>query len=417
MGTGNIGGELCLHVNSGGEIDPAEVIGRERELANLLRTLEQQSVLVAAERRIGKTALCKKAQVALNPYALAIYKDIEHVRSTAELAGVLLAEMRPHLTMKKRGAIALGGLYKRLAGAGITLPEWAGGGGVMLPPALAPFWKEVIQDIVADVVEAQTKSGKRFVCLMLDEFPVAIENIRDDEGETVAMEILDLFRSLRATHGGTLRFVFTGSIGIHHIIRHLQRHGYGNRPLNDVYAFPIRALSTEDAQKLAAGLLRGEGIPAPDYKIAAKQISDEASQVPFYIHHIVNDLRNEGLDATPENIVAAVTQCIQNDRWDMKNYRDRLGRHFAENAPVAMALLDALAASKNPLAVPALVQRVRVNPKVKDTDEDIISETLDLLEQDFYIERDGERHTYRFLRPILARAWGHLRKLPVNTNG
>src|SRR5690349_5209168 len=66
-----------LHVNRGGEIDEREVIGRERELDNLLRTLDKQSVLVAAERRIGKTTLCKQAQRQLSNDTLALYQDIE----------------------------------------------------------------------------------------------------------------------------------------------------------------------------------------------------------------------------------------------------------------------------------------------------------------------------------------------------
>src|SRR5690348_13194019 len=85
-----------LHVNRGGEIDDAEVIGRERELENLLRTLEQQSVLVAAERRIGKTALCKQAQRQLAASTLALYQDIENVKNTGELAETLLRMASPH---------------------------------------------------------------------------------------------------------------------------------------------------------------------------------------------------------------------------------------------------------------------------------------------------------------------------------
>lgn len=51
-----------------------------------------------------------------------------------------------------------------------------------------------------------------------------------------------------------------------------------------------------------------------------------------------------------------------------------------------------------------------------DVDDDAIGETLDLLEQDFYIERDGENQTYQFLRPLLARAWRHIQRLPKRSD-
>src|SRR5579862_6344825 len=209
-----------LHVNRGAEIAEAEVIGRERELTNLLRTLEQQSVLVAAERRIGKTTLCKQAQRRLQDTSLALYHDIEAVNSTSELASVLIKMASPHLSLTSKLKQQSSALYRRLQGSQISLPDFAGGGGVTLPPALHKQWKELIQDTTVDLLAAQTegKNRKPYACLFLDEFPIALYKIYEAEGARTAMNVLDLFRSLREMHSSTLRFVFTGSIGIHHIV-------------------------------------------------------------------------------------------------------------------------------------------------------------------------------------------------------
>lgn len=403
-----------LHVNTGGEIDETEVIGREQELDALLRTLERQSVLVAAERRIGKTTLCKQAQRRLSSGTLALYQDIETVNSAGELAEALLEMVYPHLNRWRRGREQSSALYKRLAGFQIILPDFLGGGGVILPPALQAQWKELIQDTVTDLLAAQTgsKHNKGYVCLFLDEFPIAVEKIRVAEGDRIAMDVLDMFRSLREMHGANLRFVFTGSIGIHHIVRRLQKQDYANDPMNDVFSLHVRALKEGDARTLALGLLLGESILSADYEAAAAHIARECCGVPFYIHHTVGALRDEGLEATGETIENVIEGCIVSplDPWKLRHYRTRLERHFPDTRLIAFALLDALAVSESPCDFPTLCNRVSL--KITDTNEESIGETLDLLEQDFYVERDAQNQTYRFLRPLLARAWRHIQRLP-----
>lgn len=46
-----------LRVNAGGNLAPEEVVGRDVEIAKMWRTLERQSVLLTAERRMGKTSV------------------------------------------------------------------------------------------------------------------------------------------------------------------------------------------------------------------------------------------------------------------------------------------------------------------------------------------------------------------------
>ena len=67
-----------------------------------------------------------------------------------------------------------------------------------------------------------------------------LDNIKQDSGEKVAMEVLDTLRSLRQMSGNQspskLRMVFTGSIGLHHVISSLKQAGYANAPTNDLNA-------------------------------------------------------------------------------------------------------------------------------------------------------------------------------------
>ncbi|NJL68509.1 MAG: hypothetical protein HC894_20835 [Microcoleus sp. SM1_3_4] len=56
-----------MKANAGGEIAPAEVLGRNKLIADLWGILEQQSVILSAERRMGKTSVIKKMRSEANP--------------------------------------------------------------------------------------------------------------------------------------------------------------------------------------------------------------------------------------------------------------------------------------------------------------------------------------------------------------
>ncbi|MBC6421130.1 MAG: hypothetical protein GDA43_05915 [Hormoscilla sp. SP5CHS1] len=49
-----------MRVNPGGKIPSSEAIGRDRLIENLWRILDRQSLVLSAERRMGKTCIVKK---------------------------------------------------------------------------------------------------------------------------------------------------------------------------------------------------------------------------------------------------------------------------------------------------------------------------------------------------------------------
>ena len=49
-----------MRANPGGQIPPSEVVGRDELIARLWQRIEGQSLLLSAERRMGKTCVVKK---------------------------------------------------------------------------------------------------------------------------------------------------------------------------------------------------------------------------------------------------------------------------------------------------------------------------------------------------------------------
>lgn len=140
-----------------------------------------------------------------------------------------------------------------------------------------------------------------------------LDNIKRYNGEPLAEHVLNTLRSLRQMHPG-LRMVYTGSIGLHHVITSLKRSGYANAPTNDMYKVDVPPLSPEDAQELAQRLLAGEAMQTAGAVQLAQDIANAVDNWPYYIHHLVDELRNRGPD-TP--IAEIVDDCLMtsNDPW------------------------------------------------------------------------------------------------------
>lgn len=49
-----------MKANPGGQIDLNEVVGRDEIIKQIWDTIDQQSIRINAERRIGKTTIIKK---------------------------------------------------------------------------------------------------------------------------------------------------------------------------------------------------------------------------------------------------------------------------------------------------------------------------------------------------------------------
>ena len=118
--------ERRLRANPGGEIAPSEVFGRDRLIQQLWRILERQSLVLSAERRMGKTCVVKKmAKEAPEDY-LTVYRDLEGVRSPIEFVETIFQDVERHLSSFKRLAEGTRQLAMQLGGTEI-------GGMIKLP--------------------------------------------------------------------------------------------------------------------------------------------------------------------------------------------------------------------------------------------------------------------------------------------
>ena len=384
-----------MKANPGGQLAPSEVIGRDELILRLWRILERQSLVLTAERRIGKTSVIKKMKAEAPDTVLPIYHDLEGTRTPLEFAELVLHDVEAYLSGKGRFANRARKLLAELTSTEI-------GGVIKLPEHVAPHWKTLLKTVVEDLAEYQDRT----LLFFWDEVPIMLHNVKKREGEEVAMEMLDVLREIRQMHGD-VRMVFTGSIGLHNVITALKEAGYANAPLNDMRTINVEPLTLEHAQHLASRLLEGEGIDVGDTEQTAQAIAEAVDRVPYYIHYVVDALTFLDQPVDVARVERVVTDCLTDpqDGWHMAHYRERIDTYYTRPAQRALvlAVLDALAAEE-PLPFEALFNRIKLHTQLADEEAERVRDTLTLLQRDHYLVLDADS-AYRFRFPLVRRWW------------
>jgi hypothetical protein len=397
-----------MKANPGGQIDLAEVVGRDQLIERIWDTLDQQSIRMTAERRIGKTTIIRKLCAEPRPGWVPLFQDLERYHSAREFALSVYREVDRFLSARTRIARRSKDLLKSLGGSEVA--------GVFKLPVLvadAP-WQDILNFAVQDLVQERGGKDERPLFLW-DEVPYMLASIQSHEGEPVAMAVLDSLRALRQTYGAAgLRMVLTGSIGLHHVIAVLKRRNYANSPLNDTYPLEVPPLDAEQAQNLAARLIAGEQIRTSCPADTANAVAQLADQFPFYIHHIVKALKYKALTTSAGADPALVEQVVvqqlldPNDPWELNHYRTRIPTYYGRDSEQAvLGILDGIAAHATGAVPVALsINTLLADCKASGTldDRDRLIELLRMVEQDHYLSRD-DAGAYRFRFALLQRWW------------
>ncbi|BCL36988.1 hypothetical protein [Nostoc sp. MS1] len=242
---------------------------------------------------------------------MTVYRDLEGVRSPIEFVEIIFQDVERHLSSIKRLATGTRKLAMELGGTEIA-------GMIKFPEVDAPHWKKLLMTMAEDLVK-QLENQKLTVVFFWDEMPLMLYNIKNRQGEEAAMEVLDALRSLRQMFP-QLRMVFTGSIGLHNVLTSLKRAGYANDPTNDMKTQDVPPLALADAEDLAYHLLAGEGIVTIDGKETAKAIAKSVDGMPYFIHHIIDQLVMQNTDASAEKVEEIVNSYLidPQDPWHLR---------------------------------------------------------------------------------------------------
>jgi hypothetical protein len=374
-----------MRVRLGGNPNPNEVIGREAVIAQLWQRLEQGSVVITAERRMGKTSVIQKMNAQQPPHFIGDYQDLEKIATPDDLVRHIYNKICEVLSTQERFKQRLKNFMKDWGGEkflSIGLPQ----------PKIT--WQHNLQILIKDL-SAQLDSEEIWV-FFWDELPMAIENIRRECGPSEAMSVLDNFRAIRQTYNN-IRMVYTGSIGLHHVISKLRDVGYSNSPINDMYKLSLPPLANEDALYLAQQLLVGENIATTNITEVSNKIVQAVNGIPFYIHHVVDLLNGKSLSVDVADIDVVITDALEEvNVWELGDYAERIQKYYLEgNYKLALLALDKLAFSDKLLSFTELLDLAKA--EIDGVDKEDFRKVLKLLEQDHYVSREvGGGYYFRF---------------------
>lgn len=382
-----------MKANPGGQLAPDEIVGRDQFINQLWRVLERQSLVLTAERRIGKTSVMNKMRAENDKNKLIIYRDLEGLQTSLEFVEAVFHDVEDHLSRLTRNAERARRFLRDFEDGSIK--------GFKLPKAVAPHWKDFLNSTIEDLVGNQ--DGQ--VIFFWDELPLMLHKIKISEGERAAMEVLDTLRALRQTHT-QLRMVFTGSVGLHNVLASLRRAGHANAPVNDMQTVEVPTLSPEDGCDLAQKLLAGENIQTDDVEATAGLVAQLVDGNAFFIHHVIDQMvvqyQGRIVSAEVEKLIDA---CIRDpqDAWHLKYYQDRIRTYYAEDEQdFAFHLLDVLAVSEQALSFDDTFNQLKARLDTEDKNK--VREVLTVLQKDHYVFMNEAGH-YCFRFSLIQRSW------------
>lgn len=225
--------------------------------------------------------------------------------------------------------------------------------------------------------------------VMMDEVPMAIDNIAKHEGAMSAEKLLQTLRALRQGTSKT-RWILTGSVGFHHVLRRINT---TQGVLNDLNSLPLGPLPNSEAEELASRLLLG--VEQPLIESVIDELIKVSGGIPFLLHKVVNTLGEQhGNVITPTHVRECFEDLIDDPdefNW-FEHYLTRMPSNYGTRLRIAEEILRRTVSEDNTWVSTDLL--------ISDDEADI---TLEDLIKDHYLERRGLSVRWRY--PALQYIW------------
>jgi hypothetical protein len=391
------------------QIAPENVVGRDELIAQMWKVIKRSSAVFTAERRVGKTTVLKKMEAEAVDSKIVLYADLEKVDTPVRFVEVLLNDLRQYLPKKAIAGQWLGSFIESIGGYEV-------GGIIKIPPQEKKDWQSVLEKTLTNVCIQQSDFQLVF---LWDEVPYMLQKInalerKSRSNDNSALAILDSLRAMRNEHPN-LRMIFTGSVGLHHVLRDLREDQYASQPTNDMEKIEIGPLTPEHASTLVRNVLDEEEIECDSQDSVVKHLVELTDGVPFYILRVISRLAISEETATPSTVESEIKRHLTStsDPWEMEHFRERLNIYYnrqltdadgklIEAASVAKALLNNIAVATEPQSIDRCYAELKSKMRFQNRDE--VIQLLKSLAMDHYLQRDDDGR-YRFRFPLVQKWW------------
>jgi uncharacterized protein len=385
-----------MELKAGDIVTGDDLHGRTEKLDELWDRIQSASLLLSSPRRFGKTSLIHEMQQFPRENYKVIYADMEGYSSPEDF----IIDFVKHLERSAWGRVK--GLFSSLKDETSELSIFQVT--LKLKQELQNNWQQKGTKIFAEF-----KNDEKEVIIALDELPLFLLKIDDQNGNDgkAITYFLQWLRDLRQTL--KLRFIYCGSIGIDTILTKYKLTGL----MNDVETIEVPPFSNEVAKELIKKLFEKYNQKYSDEHIE-KILFEIGTPVPFFIQVLVKAILSKTkygkIELTDEIIRTSYQENMLGvtGQKDFRWYWDRLKIEFEpKDYEVAIKILDTLALQKN--ITNDEIKYIYKTTLEKD-DNPAIIQILIKLQLGFYINNVNDSE-YVFTTKVLKDQWVKFRGL------
>lgn len=360
---------------------------RDTILNRIYRRLDSGNHLyLSAPRRSGKTSIMRALEDNPREGYIFIYLNVEDCNDQEDYFRLLAEELEKSAAQGKLARLGerAKGVFesflervKKVKIAGLELETAASGN----KPSYAETFEQLLRDL-------ETENST--IIIMVDEFPVAVENIAKAGGNDAAVSFLHANRALRQRARSGVRFIYTGSIGLPNLARKLDP----APTVNDLNIVEIPPLTVEEALDMSKQIFTGYNITVEE-AILRYMLDKIQWLMPFFVQLVVQLLIDESESENApisETMVDKVLLKAANHRNNVyfASYYDRLAKTLSDEQCEAAKVILAEIAGKGQAERSIFQQQNALA-------------VLETLEYDGYIHEQGG--LFRFSSPILRMWW------------
>jgi hypothetical protein len=315
---------------------------RIKIIEKIYRRLEGgNNLYLSAPRRAGKTSIMMALEDAPRAGYVFAYLNVEDCLDSENYFRLLSETLErsaitgkfERLGEKAKGMLA--GFFERIKKIRISVFEIETNQPAREEITFATAFERLLQDLDDESIT---------IVVMVDEFPVAIENIAKLHGIKAAVQFLHANRGMRQRAGKGIRFIYTGSIGLPNVARKLDP----APTINDLNIVEIPPLTTEEGIDMSKQIFKSYEIEAEE-QVIRYMLSEIQWLMPFFIQLVIQLLIDEyESDGTPivQETVDKVLLKAANHRNNIyfASYYDRLDKTLpADQCTIAKSILAVIA--------------------------------------------------------------------------
>ena len=273
--------------------------GRDTELALLRsRLLSRQHVTLVAQRRMGKTSLCKESARRYGEEFSFFYVDLQHKRDGADAVAAIAAAAREHVgawTKVRTVFENLVGAVDSVGNENLSL---------RLRDAIAGDWRPQGERVLRALEGLPAPA-----VLILDELPILLTNMMLDRdgrwrqgGREAAAELLEWLRASCIAAQGQVVVVVTGSVGLGPVAARAGASG----ALNHYAEVSLGPWDAPVAMAAAEALLANHGLTL-EADAAEEMVICLGSCIPYHVQLLVDHVAQDATRARRASVGQGTT--------------------------------------------------------------------------------------------------------------